>query len=164
MHVWHQAMTHLAVPATQIDEFAELYADLLMAILECPRPPEELAVAVGLEGPEAVARIESILANPKFHDDLTRARADVVMHTQERIRRDVPKNYRRMDAIAGQTHDWRVKFQGVKDLLDRAGMAPAQMILVGPAAYRKMIEPLLEEEEPEEKVLPEGNGDGATAG
>jgi hypothetical protein len=144
-----------------------LYWAILDVMLECPRGAKGIAEAIGLidpkeptaDDPQILKRIHSILATIQFNKDLAQARTDIAGATVERFRRKAPWFATQLENLAKQDTDMRVKYQAVKDGLDRAGTAPTINLTVGPTAYREAVAPLLEDEPEPPKALTDGNGD-----
>lgn len=75
---------------------------------------------------QATKEIRKILDDPAFKRQVQRARADVVTSVKESYRKEVFKYKHEMDKLAFESSDPRVRFQALKDGLDRADTAPTQ--------------------------------------
>ena len=91
---------------------------------------------------EATKEIRKILDDPAFKRQVQRARADVVTSVKESYRKDVFKYKHEMDKLAFDTTDPRVRFQALKDGLDRGETAPVQKktLYFSPTDYVNKLE------------------------
>jgi len=104
----------------------------------------------------ALPMIRDILWDPDFQRKLMTARKDPVISGIDRIKKKTHKFVANMEDLAEQTVDRRVQFAANQDLLNRAGTAPSQRVEVGPAAYFKALEGLIESIQPGDPNQPEG--------
>ena len=110
-------------------------------------PPSEGSVV----DPEVVAAIEKVLNSTEFNTEFQRAKDDLVGSAISSIRRTVMENILEVKDLARTATDPRVRLAANKDLLDRAGLAPAQRtVAYTPSDYFKLIEGLQTKDEPKE--------------
>mgnify|MGYP001308138882 FL=1 len=137
--------TELATPAT----FSE---DLEVAVLEASlagwTTSRQIARALGWTPDDVrIPAVERLLAQGSFQKKLVDARRDLTASVIDRFKRKLHRVAEETEKLAlEQTTDTRVKFQACKDILDRAGTAPAQRIAMNtPRSYADAIRSLLED-------------------
>ena len=109
----------------------------------------------------SVEKIEDYSNNLSFLEAVARAKKDMAASVVDRIRDRLHTYITEMEGLALGSGDPRVRFQALKDLLDRGGMAATQkMSLTSPSAYRKAVEEFMDVKEDNPHPDPESNGAG----
>jgi hypothetical protein len=140
--------------------------------------PKMIARKLGIDSNQfdtIIPIIREILWDPDFQRKLMLAKKDPTISGIDRIKKKTHKFIRNMEDLADQAIDLRVKLVANQDLLNRAGTAPSQRVEVGPAAYFKALEGLIESVQsgnkdqsegivPEAPVHPEGVAGGSGSG
>lgn len=91
---------------------------------------------------EAKERIATLLDDPGFKRQVARARMDIHGTIKEHYKRDTFRYKMEMDKLAFDAADPRVRFQALKDGLDRGDTAPVQKktLYFSPADYAEKLE------------------------
>ena len=111
-------------------------------------PPEGCIV-----DPVIVEEVGRMLRSTDFNTEFQRAKEDLIGSAINSIRRTVMENVLEVKELARTATDPRVKLAANKDLLDRAGLAPAQKtVAFTPTDYKRLIDSV--EDKPAE-VVPE---------
>lgn len=126
--------------------------DLETAVLEASlagwTTSRQIARSLGWSPDDArLPAVERLLKQGSFQKKLMDARRDLSASVIERFKRKLHRVAGEMEKLAlEQTTDTRVKFQACKDILDRAGTAPAQRVALNtPQSYADAIRDLLED-------------------
>lgn len=137
--------TELATPSILSED---LESTVLEASLAGASSARQIARSLGWPPDDPrIAAVDHLLAQGRFQKKLVDARRDITGSVIDRFKRKLHRVAEEMEKLAlEQTTDTRIKFQACKDILDRAGTAPAQKVAVNsPRAYQEMIRELLED-------------------
>lgn len=118
-------------------------------------------IAKSLELPEREHEVERILLSRDFGIAVHQAKRDMTTSVLDAIRAKLHEYREAMDKLALEDGDPRVRFQAIKDLLDRGGTGAAKQIsLTSPAAYKKVLSEF--EENPDETTPEDLNPDASS--
>lgn len=98
-------------------------------------------IAHALNAPELQPAIQKLLDTAEFMSLVRAAKRDMATSVIDAVKARLHEYREAMDKLALENGDPRVRFQALKDLLDRGGTGAAKQIsLTSPAAYRKTLE------------------------
>ena len=93
----------------------------------------------------SMKEIESYVETLTFLNLVSQAKKDMASSVVDRIKERLHAYITEMEGLALNPGDPRVRFQALKDLLDRGGTGATQkMALTSPSAYRKVVEEFLD--------------------
>ena len=108
------------------------------------RTPGAIAKELGVT--DQKNQIARIIDSPTFQKKVMEAEKDLTASVRERFNRNVHVAAHTMEKLSVQETDKRVQFQATKDLLDRAGTAPAtKQEFYTPDDYARRRQELMDE-------------------